>query len=49
MTNREEIDIKVDNEIIEYVNKYTCLRQLISFTDQADIEIDKRVASARKR
>lgn len=40
MTNREEILIKVDNEVIEYVKNYTYLGQLISFRDRTGIEIE---------
>lgn len=49
MTNRDEIAIKIDSENIEYVKDYIYLGQIISFKDQTDSEIDKRVSCAWKR
>lgn len=49
MTNREEIPIKLDGEEIEYVKNYIYLGQLISFKDQTNAEVERRVACAWKR
>ncbi|CAF4921267.1 unnamed protein product [Pieris macdunnoughi] len=49
MTNRETIMIQIGGDAIEYVDHYVYLGQIISFNDQMDLEIERRVSSAWKR
>ncbi|XP_069364231.1 uncharacterized protein [Maniola hyperantus] len=49
MTNKEQEDIEVDGEKIEYVTQYIYLGQTISFKDQIDLELERRVTCAWKR
>jgi hypothetical protein len=49
MTNRQKIPIKIDQGIIEYVDEYVYLGQIISVSDIMDKEVDRRIANAWKR
>jgi hypothetical protein len=49
ITNGRDQIIAVDGETIEYVSEYIYLGQSISFTDQTEKEINRRIAIAWKK
>ena len=48
MTNNVETSINIDEEELEYVTEYTYLRQIISFHDRQEKEIDRRIQNSCK-
>ena len=48
MTNNVETPINIDEEELEYVTEYTYLRQIISFHDRQEKEIDRRIQNSCK-
>ena len=49
LTNSAHRDIKIDNLLLEYINEYTYLGQIIFHSDQATKEIKKRIATGWKK
>ncbi|XP_052750861.1 uncharacterized protein LOC128200685 [Galleria mellonella] len=49
MTNTERVNIRIGQEVIEYVDEYIYLGQQISIKDQYSKEIDRRISNTWKR
>ena len=48
MTNREETRIQVEAETLQYVQEYVYLGQNVSFLDNSNKEIKRRISIAWK-